>query len=862
MRFFLLALLCCLSLPAVGEILLERSLNKPEDLKGLYADQTVKLIVGEGVTITGNAENPGRGTCGLRYSLPLEKIAGKRVVFTVESRRDMAPPLMKWQGGKFMVSFAADGREDWPGIYLPPGKHEWKSLRFVADFPVSLQKASLLLGIQAAEGVISFRNLKVELCDGILPIGAVANMGLRDEFAGDGKGGWSDQGKDNDAAKFRFGEREFGGIPFLVADPAKNKGKSVLVMRSPRFPQGPERVEIPLDSAKISGRKLYLLHTLSWGNGAKQPVGSVEAVGKNGHVQTFEILPGKDVADWWTPSRHVNACPVSVWRNSRGGLVGVYASGFALDPALGELKRVSFRSAGTGPVWIICAATISAQNYPFPEEKKYVIREGRQWKRPAPASVIGVLAGSALDLSWLSDGNKTGEFGRLIITPQGAFAFEKRPDVPVRFLASALITDPFYGRRKHKADFVTKAKIEEFSDLLVRGGYNMMRMHFLDSVLMTRQEKDYQFNPQYLDMFDYMIFCFKQRGIYLNLDAMSSQIGYSHGYSWFLKPGDTRNFKLDIHFKPEVRENWRRGLETLLNHVNPYTGVRLLDDPILTMIVGFNEQEFAFGRDGLYAQGLPQWREFLQKRYGTIDKLKAAWGKEGADLTGFDQIAAFTAAQLQSSSALGNDLARFLIETEKKTYEFYRTTLRELGFKGPIANYNMGQSLRYMIVRADSDFIAMNSYHAHPFGDAINPESSVGSMARIMRGLTSTRSTGKPFAVTEHGHAYWNNFRYEQGLVMGGYAAFQNFDVLTAFATPVASINEEHKIETFMIKTDPITRAAEFLTALQFLRQDVKKAPAAVRLTLAPEVICATGGGLGLAQYGRECIGFGDRAFG
>lgn len=72
-------------------------------------------------------------------------------------------------------------------------------------------------------------------------------MGFADPVAGDGKGGWSDQGPDNDAHNFKWrSPATFANVPFAVIDPAKNNGRSVLTMRATNFPAGLEEAEIPL----------------------------------------------------------------------------------------------------------------------------------------------------------------------------------------------------------------------------------------------------------------------------------------------------------------------------------------------------------------------------------------------------------------------------------------------------------------------------------------------------------------------------------------------------------------------------------------------------------------------------------------
>ena len=194
-----------------------------------------------------------------------------------------------------------------------------------------------------------------------------------------------------------------------------------------------------------------------------------------------------------------------------------------------------------------------------------------------------------------------------------------------------------------------------------------------EQIMLEKSDTDFKLNPDILDRFDYLIAKMKEAGIYANIDVMASRIGWSHGYSWEAKQGDNRNFKLDIHFQPEVRENWKTGFRTLLTHVNPYTGTRLLDDPVLAIAVAYNEQEFGWGREN-FGQAADAWRAFLKHRYGTIDALKKAWGEPAAGYADFNEITPFNVAQIAENSPRGADLARFIAEREDELAKWYQET--------------------------------------------------------------------------------------------------------------------------------------------------------------------------------------------
>ena len=826
--------------------LLETKFNSPESLIGWGGKENGKIVSlpseGQCLQVTRQKSVQEKGSTGIFYRFRPEQIAGKRLTITVDVKRDIGIPSVKWQGGKVMLTLNAGNKTTWPGIYMPHGKTDWKTMVLSEDIPGDLKSAILSLGIQDAQGTIWFRNLKIEVGDTVLDLSRHANMGYRDSAAGDGKGGWSDQGPYNDAGNFQFKRKICGGIPFRILNPAENNGKSVLVFQSRRFPNGLKSAKCDLSNTGTSGRWLYLLHTLTWGHGFQKTAGFIDLTGKNGKKQTITVRGGKDVADWWCPTRIENAFPASLWQNASGGTVGVYGTKFKLDPELGELADITFRASNDSAIWLVLGATLSEQEYSYPAQMTHTIKADKIW-RPLPApSRGGVIAGSALDLSGNFPTEPAGAYGRVIINKEGHLAFEKDPSRPVRFLCATILTDPFGGRGEAKPEFVSAQMISEYAKQLRMQGYNMVRFHYLDAVLMAGSDKDFQFNPKTLDQFDRFIYELKQNGIYVNFDAMASRIGWSHGYSWSAKPGDMRNFKLDIYFNPEVRKNWENGMRALLTRVNPYTKTRLVDDPVLALAVSFNEQEFAFTSGKDFSQAKTEWIQFLKRRYKSIDTLKKSWGHAAASsYRDFESIPVFRPEEITESSEKGKDISRFISEQESALARWYRDTLRKIGFRGLLASFNMGQSLRHIAARESNDYIALNGYHAHPFSNAMDPEGSIAREGRIMRGFASTRAFGKPFVCTEHGHAFWNSYRYEQGFIMGAYAAFQGMDGLTAFSNQITVRPEVHTIKTFQMQHDIILKSQELLIAFLFRRGDVKTAESLVRVQIDPEAIYSSG---------------------
>jgi Beta-galactosidase trimerisation domain/Beta-galactosidase len=156
-----------------------------------------------------------------------------------------------------------------------------------------------------------------------IDLSRAVTMGFRDEQAGDKTGGWTDQGA-MDFREFPSGKFTYAGVPFTILDPAKNGGKSCIVLG------GCDIKFLPRESAGIPvGRKaktLYFLHTGAWAAGTG-PFFDYEITYSDGSSATFTVHGREECADW------VNCKPISngtlAWENvikSNGIAIGAYAT--------------------------------------------------------------------------------------------------------------------------------------------------------------------------------------------------------------------------------------------------------------------------------------------------------------------------------------------------------------------------------------------------------------------------------------------------------------------------------------------------------------------------------------------------------
>ena len=360
---------------------------------------------------------------------------------------------------------------------------------------------------------------------------------------------------------------------------------------------------------------------------------------------------------------------------------------------------------------------------------------------------------------------------------------------------------------------------------LRQNGYNMVRLS-PDRDLMRGAKADGELNEKTLDLFFYYISELKKNGIYIEFDAMASGIGYSVGDSW--DPREKRNFKYSIYSDDKVKKNWVTGTKKILTTVNPYTGTKLAEDPQLALVIGFNELEFGLSKHGTYTELREEWIKFLKRKYrNDFQKLSEAWKDNiPSGAADFDSLPAFDRSEGNKLNQRSRDINEFITKLERDMLKWFKRQFRAMGFEGPVTNFNMGKSMRNILSRKNADYVAMNNYHAHPsnfidMGSRISQQSSVGEGINISRAFAATKEHGVPYVITEHGHVFWNKYRYEQGFATGAHSALQGFDGITCFANPVTAKDTPPAVYPFNNAPDVTIRSQEFLTALMYLRGDV-----------------------------------------
>lgn len=503
-------------------------------------------------------------------------------------------------------------------------------------------------------------------------------------------------------------------------------------------------------------------------------------------------------------------------------------------------------------IWLGPVTVEISPGQPVAKKKvRLAVTQPGQWA-PIATSDLYVKPKSALDFSGFVDRAPAGSFGRLKVNNRGQLYFEKKPEEPVRFLAAQLIPNWLPA--------MEKKEIEEYAAAVARQGYNLVRLHFIDQVLqctsrgaalkaagtteryrLPETEEQIHFDPVALDRFDYLIAQLRRNGVYVNLDAMTSYIGYDGGK--LSNPVRTGGYstKVQMFVNPMFRKNWAAGVSRLFHHVNPYTGLKLKDDPALVLVCFLNEQDILLESRDYSIEFKPVWIDFLKRKYGSFQQLHKAWngicGQTKIPENGsFDDVPGITYKTASGKSRAGQDMVECVGAMEQEMTDFFLETIREIGYPGLVTNWNMRTHIVSVPARAKLPAVSMNGYHAHPQkgiytrGTEVNPASSVRSVGTSFKHQAVARFIDRPFFNTEFGFCFWNPYRHEQGLVFGAGAALQGWSSITCHSEQVTK-HGRHMVP-FAAGSDPVIRAAEAVEALAFLRGDVKTSNHLVEIPL------------------------------
>ena len=278
-------------------------------------------------------------------------------------------------------------------------------------------------------------------------------------------------------------------------------------------------------------------------------------------------------------------------------------------------------------------------------------------------------------------------------------------------------------------------------------GVNVIRLHAADAPISEESGSwasckeapllDYEagnsrkFHSEGLDRFDYFVAQLKKQGIYLHIDLIvAREFVEGDDLDYPGKVGScVKRFPM---YNQRLIELQKEYAKKLLCHVNPYTGLALIDDPAV-MTVQINNEDSAIkgtmetdSREEMQPyrdEVQKRFNQFLSAKYGTREALEEAWTFEGISALRKEEdpligtVAGVDGNFYQpvndplgdwngnASPARYADFMEFGIERNRIFYRDMKDYLRSLGVKVPIVTSNLIAGAADVYGHTDGDFM-------------------------------------------------------------------------------------------------------------------------------------------------------------
>jgi hypothetical protein len=668
-----------------------------------------------------------------------------------------------------------------------------------------------------------------------LPLQTAANRELEDQVAGDGKGGWSDQGAENCLSGFPRGRSDFAGIPFEI--PAN--GPAAIFLKGTKLPAFPESVEIPVPQVKAGA--LYLLLTYVWGG--KDQVADAAIEYADGSRQEIRLIMGSHVGGWWSPADLTAAQVAWKGKNGLGNPIGAYLTAARVEKPDQAIRRLVFRTTPQEGSLVILGVTLDS-NTPKPMAVK-----STKWEAVPPVAENWF----PISVSFDSTNRAVWETGYRTLGPAGSHGWLQAAGDQFKFAdgTPARFWGVNYGRNllyppKEDAPMVARRT--------AKYGFNLARFHALDSFLLEdNPETSGKLNMKRLDRMEFVINELKKEGIYANLSiCYARRFKPKDGVAEADKIGSLNN---EFYFvDARAQDLYLEFLKAFLDHKNPYTGLRNADDPAIALCSVMNESNMFFHSLANLTPShkvmlLNQWNDWLLKKYGGQDKLLEAWRVEGQGTPFMDgENIDRRSVMVLPIYALGNapnahlkrtaDQTRFYYELQDRWFRRVRDAIRATGSKMLVAGtgwYGPGHLAEIDTAQnATLDYVDKHIYWDHgrggwtPMAVTFHNQPMVGNPAESQLQSGFQRAAGKPFFMSEWNCAWPNDYTLESAPIMAAYGALQDWGGFNQFCCdttdPTGFLNA-----MFDIYQNPAMLALEPLAHFLFIRQDVKVGPLVYR---------------------------------
>ena len=235
-----------------------------------------------------------------------------------------------------------------------------------------------------------------------LDLSKTANLGPDTSFD-EAVTGIQDLKQKNGLLELPVGRQVFRGVPFQILDPAKNQGRSLVVLKGRRKPNFPEGVSIP--AGHLKAVSLYFLHTCRWGGTAPNiTVAEYDIVYEDGQVTAIPLRVGVEFTNFFGAD-DTSASYLGWWYKYKNAGMGLNFFPWKNPRPDKAIDSILFKSRGSMPVPILLAITGVDKEVPIspdsPKPEKTFQTDTSKWIPFQPSNDSP--AGTAIDMSFLLD---------------------------------------------------------------------------------------------------------------------------------------------------------------------------------------------------------------------------------------------------------------------------------------------------------------------------------------------------------------------------------------------------------------------------------------------------------------------------
>jgi hypothetical protein len=182
---------------------------------------------------------------------------------------------------------------------------------------------------------------------------------------------------------------------------------------------------------------------------------------------------------------------------------------------------------------------------------------------------------------------------------------------------------------------------------LARLGINCVRMHHMDAhAIWGNSPNKLTIDPQQIERLDYLIYQLKLHGIYTNLNLHVSR-WFDEAEGFVAREQRPECDKGLDNFEPRMIELQKKYARDLLTHVNPYLKTAYAREPAVAFVEISNEDALFDVWSSGKLDRLPDpyittfrklWNGWLRRKYGSTEKLRAAWSAGTTTARGVEML--------------------------------------------------------------------------------------------------------------------------------------------------------------------------------------------------------------------------------